>query len=160
LFVEVAVATEKLFSRASRFDIRFLGAMYAAVLLAALAMFVRAAAPLATAAQAAAAVLLVFFLTDPGYLAPFQSLYSQTASLLLLRLTAAIAALAVGRGRLSGVWLPAYFLAAALFVCSKPQESVQAVLLAPLGVRLAWPGTRRARACAAALALLLCALAW
>ena len=37
-----------------------------------------------------------------GYLAPFQSLYSQTASLLFLLLTAATVALAIGRGRLAG----------------------------------------------------------
>jgi hypothetical protein len=160
LLVEAAVGAAKLFSRAPHFDIRFLGAVHAALLLAALAMLVRAAAPLSVAAQAVTAVLLVFFFTDPAYLAPFQSFYAQTASLLFLLLTAAIVALAVGRGGLSGAWIPAYFLAAALFVCSKPQESVQTVLLAPLGVRLAWPGSRRARAGAAVLAVLLGALAW
>ena len=45
-------------------------------------------------AQAAAAVLLVFFFTDPGYLAAFQSLYAQGASLTFLLLTAGVAALA------------------------------------------------------------------
>ncbi len=160
LLVEIAVAAAKLLSRAPRFDVRFLGAVHAALLLVALGMLVHAAGVLSAGAQAAAAVLLVFFFTDPGYLAPFQSLYSQTASLLFLLLTAAIAALAIGRGRLAGAWLPAYFLAAALFVCSKPQESVQAILLAPLGIRLAWAGTRRARAGAALFAVLLIALAW
>ena len=158
--VEIAVAAAKFFSRAPRFDVRFLGAVHAALLLVALGMLVHAAGVLTAGAQATAAVLLVFFFTDPGYLAPFQSLYSQTASLLFLLLTAAIVALAIGRGRLAGAWMPAYFLAAALFVCSKPQESVQAILLAPLGVRLAWPGTRRARAGAALFAVLLIALAW
>ena len=158
--VEIAIAAAKLLSRAPRFDVRFLGTVHAALLLVALGMLVHAAGILPAAAQAAAAVLLVFFFTDPGYLAPFQSLYSQTASLLFLLLTAAIVARSIGHGRLAGAWMPAYFLAAAFFVCSKPQESIQAILLAPLGVRLAWPGTRRARAGAVLFALLLSALAW
>jgi hypothetical protein len=86
------------------------------------------------------AALLVFVFTDVGYAAPFNSFYSQTASLLFLLLTAAIAAQAVQRGRLSGVWLLAYFGCALLFVGSKPQERLAAPLLALFGMLLA--GTR------------------
>ena len=70
---------------------------------------IRACRDLAPPAQALVAALLVFVFTDVGYAAPFNSFYSQTASLLFLLLTAAIAAEAVRRGRLSGPWLFAYF---------------------------------------------------
>jgi hypothetical protein len=160
LLVEAAVATSEWVSRAPAFDIRFLGAVHAVLLLAALGLLVSAAGALSAGAQAAAAALAVFFFTDVGYLAPLQSLYTQSASLLFLLLTAGIAAQALARGRLGGLWLPAYFLGAALFVCSKPQESIQAVLLAPLGVRLAWGASGRSRVVAVFLAAALIALGW
>ena len=159
LLARAAVAASRA-TGASLFDIRFLGAVHASLLLLALGLLVAAGRDLVAPAQALAAILLVFFFTDPGYLAAFQSLYAQAASLPFLLLTAGIAALAVRGGRLSGWTLPAYFLAAALFVTSKPQESVQALLLAPLGVRLAWPGASRlARAASLVLAAGLALLA-
>ncbi len=124
-------------SREPFFDIRLLGAMHAALLLLALAEILRACRELATPTQALVAALLVFVFTDVGYVAPFNSFYSQTASLLFLLLTAAIAAEAVRRGRLSGGWLLAYFGCAVLFVGSKPQERLAAPLLALFGMRLA-----------------------
>lgn len=87
--------------------------------------------------QALVAALLVFVFTDVGYVAPFNSFYSQTASLLFLLLTVAIAAAAVRRGRLSGGLLLAYFGCALLFVGSKPQERLVAPLLALFGMLLA-----------------------
>jgi hypothetical protein len=158
LLVKIAVEAGKVFSGAELFDVRLLGAVHAAILLAALGMLVASARGLAAPAQALLGALAVFFFTDVGYVAPFQSLYSQTASFLFLLVTAAIVALAIARGRLAGAWLPVYFLCAAVFVCSKPQESVQAVLLAPLGVRLAWSGPRRARVAAVLMAAALLAL--
>jgi hypothetical protein len=160
LLTRLAVAASKR-TGASLFDVRFLGAVHASLLILALALLVAAGRDLVAPAQALAAVLLVFFFTDPGYLAAFQSLYAQAASLPFLLLTAGVAALGIRRGRLSGWTLPTYFLCAALFVTSKPQESVQALLLAPLGVRLAWPGaSRAARGAALVLAAGLALLAW
>ena len=144
IFLARAAVAASRVAGAPLFDVRFLGAVHAAVLLLALGLLVAAGRDLVAPAQALAAILLVFFFTDPGYLAAFQSLYAQAASLPFLLLTAGVAAVGIRRGRLSGWTLPAYFLSAALFVTSKPQESVQALLLAPLGVRLAWPGGSRA----------------
>ena len=142
------------------FDTRILGAIHTLLLLLGVGLLVVACRDLATPAQAAAAALLIFFFTDVGYIGPFNSLYSQTASLLYLLLTAGIAAIAVRRGRLSGLLLGAYFVSAALYVCSKPQEVVQAPLLALVGVRLAWPeATARRRVASVVLGALLCALA-
>jgi len=160
LLVEIANGAGRLLAPGPRFDIRFLGALHAGLLLLALGLLVAACGGLCAPAQAGAAALLVFFFTDPGYTAPFQSLYSQTASLLFLLLLAAVAARAVRRGTLAGRALAAYFLCAALFVLSKPQESVQALLLGPFGVRLAWAGSRRTRAVAVLLAVALAGLGW
>jgi hypothetical protein len=160
LLARAAVAASRM-TGASLFDVRFLGALHAGLLLLALGLLVASAADLVAPAQTLAALLLVFFFTDPGYLAAFQSLYPQAASLPFLLLTAGVAALAIRRGRLAGAALPAFFLCAALFVTSKPQESVQALLLAPLGVRLAWPGASRvSRVAALLLAAAVGILAW
>ncbi len=161
LLVEVAMAADRALSSAPSFDIRFLAAVHMLLLLAALALLVRACRGLPFLTQMVVAILLVFFFTDVGYTAPFNSVYSQTPSLLFLLLTAGVAAAAVQRGRLDGVWLLVYFVCAALFVGSKPQESIQAPLLAMFGVRLAWPGAGRARhAAAILLALALGGFAW
>lgn len=124
-------------SRGPVFDLRVLGGIHAALFLLALAGLIRACRDLAPPAQALVAALLVFVFTDVGYVAPLNSFYSQAASLLFLLLTAAIAAEAVRRGRLSGPWLLAYFACALLFVGSKPQERLAAPLLALFGMRLA-----------------------
>ena len=134
------------FARDALFDLRLLGGIHALLFLLALAGLIRACRDLAPTAQALVAALLVFVFTDVGYVAPFNSFYSQTASLLFLLLTAAIAAEAVRRGRLSGAWLFAYFGTALLFVGSKPQEKLAAPLLALFGLRLAgvrWRGAWR-----------------
>ena len=160
ILVEVAMGADRVLSSAAAFDVRFLGAVHMLLLLAALGLLVLACRDLPFASQAVVAALLVFFFTDVGYTAPFNSAYSQTPSFLFLLLTAGVAAGAVRRGRLDGLWLPAYFLCAALFVCSKPQESIQAPLLAMFGLRFAWSGAGRSRrAVAVALAAALCALA-
>lgn len=159
--VRLAVLASRAFSGRAVFDIRFLGTVHLLLFLAGLAILVFACRDLPVVTQGIVAVLLVFFFTDAGYAASFNSLYSQTASLLFLLLTAALAAEAVRRGRLAGNLLLAFFLGAALFVCSKPQESVQAPLLALFGLRLAWiGGNRRRRIAALALSIVLCALAW
>ncbi len=123
------------------FDLRLLGGLHGVLLLLALAGMVRACRDLKPLAQLVAAALLVFVFTDVGYVAPFNSFYSQTASLLFLLLTAAAAATAVWRGRLEGWLLFGYFGCALLFVGSKPQEKLQAPILAAFSLLLAGVGT-------------------
>jgi hypothetical protein len=143
-------------------DLRVLAAIHIALYVLAFGLMLRAARGLEPAAQLLAAALLVFFFTDIGYIGPFNSFYSQTASLLFLMLTAALAAEAVARGELSGARLVLFYVCAAGFVTSKPQEAIQGPLLALLGVRLAGVGLRGAsRKPAVWLAIALCALsAW
>ncbi|HTR03838.1 MAG TPA: hypothetical protein VMN82_11630 [Thermoanaerobaculia bacterium] len=130
--------------RGGLFDLRALSAIHAALLLLALVGILRAARGLPWPAQAVAAVLLVFFFTDVGYVAPLNSFYSQVASLLALLLLAAVALAAARRGRLDGALLAAYFLLAAAFIGSKPQEAAQGLVLALLCWRLAGGASRRA----------------
>jgi hypothetical protein len=142
LLAFAARGVHHLFSGAPVFDVRVLGAIHAALFLLALAGLVHAGRDLMPAAQISVAVLLVFVFTDVGYVAPFNSFYSQTASLLFLLLTAAAAAEAIRRARLSGPLLFVYFGAALLFVGSKPQEKLAGPLLALFGLRLSG-ATRR-----------------
>ncbi|HEX4440442.1 MAG TPA: hypothetical protein VH854_10260 [Thermoanaerobaculia bacterium] len=130
-------------SSAGTFDLRFLGLVHLSMLLVSLALLIRATRNLAPAAQWVAAGLLVLVYVDVGYVAAFNSFYPQTASLLFVLLTFGTAAEGIRRGRLTGVWLAAYFLAAALFVCSKPQEAIQAPILASWGAWLAGARPRR-----------------
>ncbi len=145
------------FARSGLFDIRVLGAIHALLLLLALAGLLRACRYLTWQAQLVAASLLVFFFTDVGYAALFNTFYTQTAAFLFLMLAAAAIALAVRRSRLDGALGVAYFLCAAAFVASKPQESIHGPLFALFGLRLAgiprgaW--RRPAEAMAAALVL-------
>ncbi len=128
---------------AGRFDIRALGAIHTLLLLAAIGLLLRAAAAggLRAGSRVLAAVLCVFVFTDVAYAAPFNSFYSQTASLLFFLLTAAVAGLGIAGGRLSGIRLYGYFLFAALFIVSKPQECIHGLVLACLGVWLASRGS-------------------
>jgi hypothetical protein len=146
LLAFVARALHLAFRGGPVFDLRVLGAIHAALLLAALAGILRSLRELSWTTQALAALLLLFFFTDVGYVAPLNSFYSQAASLVFLLLAAAVATLGVRRGRLEGASVVAYFVAALLFVGSKPQEKLAAPLLALYGLRLAgvrWRGAWR-----------------
>ena len=158
LLALAARSAHLLFGGGGVFDIRTLGAIHAALFLLAVGGILRACRGLALSTQLVVAALLVFFFTDVGYAAPFNSFYSQTASLIFLLLTCAAAAEGVRRGGLDGGPLLAYFAAALLFTASKPQEAPSALILAAYGVRLAAPAPRRAwRSSAAVFAVLLCA---
>lgn len=143
LFARTARLLNELLVSRTTFDLRVLGAVHLAALLLALGLLIRATRDLAPAAQWMAAGLLVLVFTDVGYAAAFNSFYPQTASLLFLLLTLGVAAEGIHLGRLRGAGLAAYFLCAALFVCSKPQEAIHAPLLALWGAWLAGVRPRR-----------------
>lgn len=140
------------------FDVRFLAGLHILLLLAAIGILIASCRALAPVTQGVVAFLLVFFFTDVGWVAPFNSLYCQTASLLFLMLTAAVAAAGLRRGGFTGGLALAYFLCAALFVCSKPQESLQGPLLAVFGARMVAAPVPRLRRLAWGLAVALCLL--
>ena len=161
LLAKAAVAGSRLLSSSRLFDIRAMGIVHSVLFLAFLGLLGVAVADLGLGARLLALGLSVFCFTDVGYVAPFNSFYSQTASLLFLLLTLATAAIAIRRGKLDGWLLLAYFGFAALFVCSKPQESIQGPLLALLGLRLSGVRGRGAwRRLAGVAAASLCAISF
>ena len=119
------------------FDLRFLGGVHILLLLIALGLLLSSCRDLSVVSQCLAASLLVFVFADVGYAAALNSFYAQTASLLFMLLTLGCAAVAIRSGGLRGRLVVAYFLCAALFVCSKPQEAVLGPLLAAWGIWLA-----------------------
>ncbi len=121
-----------IFSRAGLFDLRVLGLLHAALLLFGLALIIAAAQPLPTVPRRVLSVLLVFVLTDVGYVALFNSFYSQTASLIFLIATAGCFAMMLKAKRLQWIWFASFVVASILFTTSKPQEAPQAILLAAL----------------------------
>jgi len=161
LLARVARLVAEFIAKEGLFDIRVLGALHIVLLLVAVGGIVASCRDLNAATQWLVASLLVFFFTDVGYAAPFNSFYSQTASLLFLMLSVAAAARAMRLGRLEGWLLLTYFLCALLFIGSKPQESVQGPLLALFGLRLARTRWRNGwREPAAWMAIALCAFSF
>ena len=157
----LSVLAVRLVSSRPILDIRVLGALHTLLFLLGMALVLRACRDRTPSSRWLAAAMLVFFFTDVGYTAAFHSLYGQTASLLSFLMLSGIAGLAVRRGGITTGQLCAYFLSAAWFVGSKPQECLQAPLLAVLGILLASspvsPG--RARRLAVVFAVALCGLA-
>jgi len=136
LLARCAREASRPFSKDGLFDLRWLGALHAALVVAGIALLVAAAGALTVPAQATAAALLVFFFTDVGYAAPLNSMYTQVAGFLFFMVKTGIAAVAIRRGGTSRGQLFAYFALAALFVMSKPQEAIHGLLLALLGLSL------------------------
>jgi hypothetical protein len=162
LIAALARVVSEPFSRDGLFDLRVLGAIHALLLVAGLGLLVSATAPLSVPARLVAAALLVFFFTDVGYAAPLNSFLSQAASLVFLLLTLGVAARSIASGRRGHVQAALFFALAMLFVGSKPQEVIQAPLLAAFGLRLYGDGWRKIyRQPAAWGAIALCAFsAW
>jgi 4-amino-4-deoxy-L-arabinose transferase-like glycosyltransferase len=147
--------SELLFAAAARFyangiarhgtlDIRVLGALHALLFLGGLGLLLVGSRGLRPGTRVAFAALLVFLFTDVGYTALDNSLYSGTASFLFLFLLSGVV-LCLASGRSSRTLCAAYWIAALAFVTSKPQESVQAPLLAVLAIFLAREGRGPAR---------------
>jgi hypothetical protein len=146
------------FSRGGRFDLRWMGAVHALALLGAAVFFWRKASRSVPAGAAVAAgAFAVFAFTDVGYAAPLNSFYTQEASLVFLFWTAAFVAASLDDGGRSALPIAGYFVAAVLFVASKPQEAAQSIPLALFGAYLARRPNRRGIAAGGAALLFLAA---
>jgi hypothetical protein len=154
LLARTAKAASRPFSRDGVFDLRWLGALHALLLVAGLGLLVSATGPLPLAARWTAAALLVFVFTDVGYAAPLNSFYSQAASLVFLLPTLGLLARAIAAPETAGpVWAAAFAAAALGFTGSKPQEALQGILLAAFAVRIARAERRPRRGAVSAAAL-------
>jgi hypothetical protein len=118
------------------FDIRWLGAVHACLLLCALYVLMRALRPCLLNAAAA-----IFIFTDVHYVSYFNSFYTDTAALLGLLLTVALAVhIAVTGMRKTNAIL--FCFAALLFIGSKPPHAIwgflPAAFIALVGGKREW----------------------
>lgn len=157
LLTGAAVGLNALFGRKELLDLRVMGAVHMAVLLAAVWLLLWGAARMArTGVQIALAVAVVFILGDTAYAVYLNSFYTEAATLLFLALTIA-AWLHVIAGSRSAAVLAALGVAMVLFLWAKPQNIVTAPVLGLAFARF-WPEVR-GRGQRAALAVVLATIA-
>jgi hypothetical protein len=130
LIARVARVIGPILSKDGFFDIRVLGLMHAALLFLGIALIISAHSKLRRPSRRVLVLLLVWIFTDVGYVSFFNSFYTQTASPLFLVLTAGFFALLVSNDDKKWTYFAPFVFAALLFICSKPQEAPQGVLLA------------------------------
>ncbi|MEK3885405.1 hypothetical protein [Paenibacillus sp. PL2-23] len=112
------------------FDIRVLGAIYAALLLTAGFVLVRLVRRRSAAAGVVLALLLLFVFFDIGYLAYFNSLFGEPTAMVSLLLTMALGLYVTAQERPSRMALLLFFAAVLFLIGSKTQN-------APVGVGFA-----------------------
>lgn len=133
------------------FDIRSQGLANAVAFLLALVLFASYARTFTVGRRLLFYGLIALIFTDVGYVAYFNSFYSEPASLIFLSGALGVALLltAYGEtGRRSKLWLAAYFVLSALFVLAKVQNALMGIPLAYIGYRLygvTGPAKRRVR---------------
>jgi hypothetical protein len=130
LIARVARVIGPILSKDGFFDIRVLGLMHAALLFLGIALIISAHSELGKLSRWILSLLLVWIFTDVGYVSFFNSFYAQTASPLFLVLTAGFLSLLVSNDGEKLSYFVGFVFAALLFICSKPQEAPQGVLLA------------------------------
>lgn len=140
VFVRIAIFLDKLFTQDQIFSILSLGAVHAAAFTLVTIIVVFALQGYALWLRALVYGLVFFVFGDVGYVAYFNSLYSEPASLLFLGFSLGFAFwYRRAHDTLEHPWLMvlAYFASTTLFVTAKPQNTVAGVPLALLGVGLA-----------------------
>ena len=146
----------------ARFDIRWLGAIHAAIFLAFYYSVLMLIRPLSGVARFALSLLALWIFADIGLLAYFNSFYSDTAAALGGLATAVLAVHLLAARRIA-VWVLVLFgMAAVLFITSKAQHGLLGPIPAGLAFLMGWRSTeptKRATAWAVGAALL-CATAW
>ena len=144
LFALAAYELSAVFQKRGQFDIRWMGLVHLAAILAAFAWLMAALRPLGAAAQIAAGLMAIFIFSDAAYLAYCNSFYTDAAALAGVFLAvAALVDLAV-RGA-STARLAGFAVTALLLAASKTQH---ALLALPLAI-LVWGVVRNRQALAA-----------
>jgi hypothetical protein len=140
VFVRIAIFLDKLFTQDQIFSILSLGAVHAATYTLVAVIVVFALQGYALWLRTLVYGLVFFMFGDVGYVAYFNSLYSEPASLLFLGFSLGFAfwySRALKKISSPPLILFAYFVSTTLFVTAKPQNAVAGVPLALLGVGLA-----------------------
>ena len=142
LLVWIALRAERLLTRHRLFSLTSAGAVHAIAFLSALGLMTVSTRRWPRLPRLLLYFLLIFMFGDVGYIAYFNSLYSEPASLIFLSTTIGFALLlARGEGSSARRWALGigYYLAASLFVIAKPQNALGGMPLAALGYVLAEP---------------------
>jgi hypothetical protein len=157
----VASAAQQRFRNPARFDLRWLAAVHAILLLAAWALMLQAIRPLSGLRWWIAAAMSLWILMDVGFLSYLNSFYTDTAALLgaMILLPSALSILVSQKAR---AWhITAFAAGAFLLVSSKGQHAILAPALAAFLVWASRTATSVHRWLAAGCsAFLLVAMAW
>ncbi len=153
LFGAAALPVGRLISAPGRFDLRAIGIVNGLAFLGAIALLIVLSRQLPPRARILGGLLCFVILTDVAYVSFFNSFYTEPAVLVFLLGVIGLGVFLASRSD-PPLWLPAsFFLCAVLLATSRPQNALVGVLLALLGIRLAWPvGARHRRSLAVALA--------
>ena len=119
------------------FDIRILAALYTLLLLFGSWLILTSARSLKIGLRLVISGLLIIILTDAGYVAYFNSFYSEATVLGFLVIGIGCSLILIARRSPHVLWLAGYFLAVTLAVTSKPQYVPLAPLFGLFGVFLA-----------------------
>jgi hypothetical protein len=124
----VASSAQQLAGPAGRFDIRWMGALHAALFAVFLVLFLQTIAPLPLRASVPVAAAALWMFTDVSLVSIFNSFFSDTAAVLGAVLMTVLAVRISLRDRTGLAWWLAFALAASLFITSKPQHAVFGVV--------------------------------
>jgi hypothetical protein len=126
------------------FDIRILSAIYAPMLILGVWFILIATRPFGIAIRTILSSMLVIIFADAGYIAYFNSFYSEGTALATLMIAIGSGLILIYRRSSSPSLLAGYFLASAIAITSKPMYVILVPALAAFGVylskylRLSW----------------------
>lgn len=136
LFVESAILLNKLFSRDGKLDVRVMGLVHLIAFLAAFARLLVVTAQYRTSPLAW--IIGLVACTDVGYVAYWNSFYTEPASCIFALLLAA-ESIAIGESaQVSTLQIARWALWAILFIMAKAQNAPLGILLLLFSVRLWW----------------------
>ena len=154
--VAAALAISSLVSKTGVFDIRFLGLVHATLFLAGVYALLFACSALPVRLQLLIGTLILLVLTDATYIAWFNSMYQDAATLVFTLIAIAVGAQVIAAARFDPAALTMLVTATSLVALSKPQHSLPLTLSLVLAglilLRTYRPASRASTVVAAAVA--------
>lgn len=138
LLLKIALVANRVLSKDGFLDLRVIGAVNAVFFLASVWLALYASRPFPIASRTVLLGLVALIFVDVGYVAYFNSIYSEPASLIFFILVLAASFFAIAALRPNLWHLALYSVAAALFISARAHNSTLGWLLALWGVRLFW----------------------
>jgi hypothetical protein len=135
VLIEVAVFVNSLVSKSGLFDITVLGSVHVLTFILAIWLLLLSSRGFGPVRYVLGLCTVLVF-SDVGYVAYFNSLYSEPAALIFLLLAIALLLMFLVSSEPSPLLLVSYLLAAMLFASSKPQNALLGLPLAAYGAYL------------------------